>query len=407
MDADERPDENVFENDPSTADDAWAEEGEALNADAEATQVLPAAEDDPEATAVLGTPDAPPSAAPVITDEEAASATAPDDEAAGTAPAASGRGRRIGLIVGLALLLVALAVGGWFWWDSSQKAAREQAVRDRTTAYLTALADADAAGALETLAEQPANTTLLTDEVLAASREAAAITDVAVGAVAFDPGDETKATADVTYTIGTQPVEATLDLTGDGRTHWGIADGLGDLTTTTVAALTVNGATLTETTSPVFPGTYTAASTNQYVTLNGTTTALLADPTAEPAQLTPEHALSEAGTQAVLAAVKGRFDECLASTETLPGNCPFGVDPGPVTIENNQVSYQLQNDPWAGFTPTLDVATLTASGTIHFEIDAHAVASFDGRTGNVKADVDADRAYAVNLTQDPLTVTWS
>lgn len=188
MDVDERNDDNVFENDPA-ADDAWADPGDPQDTDAEATQVLPAAEDDPEATAVLGTPDAAPAAEPVAADEVASEdvpagetavfAEAPvvtDDEAAAAAPAAvaapaaSGRGRRTGLIIALALLLIALAIGGWFWWDSSQKAAREQAIRDTSTAYLSALTNADAAAALDTLAEQPANTTLLTNDVLAASR---------------------------------------------------------------------------------------------------------------------------------------------------------------------------------------------------------------------------------------------
>lgn len=381
MDADERPDEDVRD----TADPA----------DETATEDEPAAAD--------AVPEASVPQASVPLDRY----TAGGVDLAAAEAAASGRKRRALLLVGLSVLLIVLCVGGWFWWDANQRAARGQAIRDTATAYLAALADADADAALATLAQRPDNTTLLTDEVLVASRATAAISDVAVTDVTVSPEDERRASAAVTYRIGTQPVETTLALTGDGRTSWRIADGLGDLTIDSVAALTVNGATLTETTNPIFPGIYTAAATNPHLTLNGTTTTLLTAPDAQAQPLTVTHALSESGTQAVLGAVKGRFDECLASTSTLPENCPFGVDPGGVAIVDNQVEYELKNDPWAGFSPTLDVATLTASGVIHFEIDGSAVVSFEGRTGRVRANVDNDRTYTVDLTRDPLTVVWS
>ncbi|MDN5570010.1 MAG: hypothetical protein L0G22_01925 [Propionibacteriaceae bacterium] len=337
----------------------------------------------------------------------AVGATAVGGTAAGAPTAVEpARRQRTGLIIGLILLLLALIVGGWLWWDATSRAQRDEAIRSTATTYLNSVAGSDAAGALATLAEQPSNTTLLTDEVLQASAETTPITDITVGTVTSE--GET-ASADVSYRIGEEAVQLTLPMTGDGRTTWHLTDGLGELTTTTTDHLTVNGAELTEATNPVFPGTYTAASSHERLTLNGTTSALVASPQADAAELSPEFALSEAGSQAVLNAVRTRFDECVASTESLPANCPFGVDAGEgVVVEDGSVRFSVNNDPWEGFAPALDPATMTASGTIHMNMGATANVTYNGLVNpESSVNFEVDRAYAVNVIDDPMVVTWS
>ena len=92
--------------------------------------------------------------------------------------------------------------------------------------------------ALATLADKPANTTLLTGEVLAASRTAAPLTDIRVGAPAFDGGSA--ATIPASYKLGDQAASTTLHLEGDGRTQWLLSDGTADLTLSSTAGLQVN-----------------------------------------------------------------------------------------------------------------------------------------------------------------------
>ncbi|WP_342372072.1 hypothetical protein PCC79_13005 [Propioniciclava soli] len=394
-----QPDGPVDGTDPSTesipgdfTDSGWA--------DAAPTEALPV-DEAYVADARDGQPDEvhPVAADPALTP---AAATGGASAATAVAAPASGRGRRTAWIIGILVLLAALIAAGWWWWDSTQRAQREEAIRTTAQTYLDSLAAADAEGALATLAEQPANTTLLTDEVLQASVEASPLSAIAVGEVTSEGQN---ATADVTYRIGEEDVALTLPMTGDGARTWHLTDGLGELTLASTDHLTVNGAELTEATNPVFPGTYTAAATNQYLVLNGATSAFIPSPQADAATITPEFALSDPGRESILAAVRTRLDECVASTETLPGNCPFGLAADGAEVSN--VRFQLNNDPWAEFAPALDMAAMTASGTVHLDITGFATVTAAGLTGDVDQNFAVDRAWSVNLTEDPLVVTWS
>lgn len=214
------------------------------------------------------------------------------------------------------------------------------------------------------------------------------------------------ATAQVSYRLGEQDVQTTLALTGDGRSDWKIADGTSELLINETRNLTVNGATLTEPANPVFPGTYTAASANQHVQLTGEGTATIPSPEVPSASLNVTQGLSEAGQQAVTAAVKARFDECLTSKESLPGNCPFGVNTEGVELGPEGVTYALTNDPWTGMVSELDAGAMSAGGTFHFEVTATATVTREGLTTTLTLPLAADRGYNVDLTQDPLAVTW-
>ena len=300
--------------------------------------------------------------------------------------------------------LVIAVVAGIVWFAvTTSRENREAAMRGVATGYLTAIAEADAGAALERLAEPPANTTLLTDEVLASSREAAPLTDIAAGALS---GTETAPTVAVTYRLGDEPVETTIVLSPTGGS-WKIADGTVDLTIPERRSLSVNGATVTEEVTPVFPGTYTATATSDKVALTGTPTLVVTTPDQTDANLDVTVGLSELGTQTVLGAVKGRFDECLTATESRPANCPFGVSTDGVEVAPGSVKFALVNDPWAAFAPTLDPATLVASGTLPIQVNATATVTRDGLTADATTTQTADRGYAVDLTKDPAVVTWS
>lgn len=301
------------------------------------------------------------------------------------------------------LLVLALIAGiAWFVVSSSRQV-RETAIREAATSFLTAVAEGNATAALDLLAEQPANTTLLTDAVLAASQQAAPITAVEVGALG---GTEDAPTVDATYQVGDEAVSTTLTLSPDGRA-WKVTDGTVDLTVPERRALTVNGVEVTEEVNPVFPGTYTAAAVSDKVALTGEPTATVTAPEQEGTRIEVTPGLSELGTQTVLETVKSRFDACLAETVSRPVNCPFGVDTTGVEVAEGTVKFNLASDPWAEFVPTLDPDTLVASGRFSYLINATATVTKDGLTTEATAPLSTERGYAVDLTKDPATVTWS
>lgn len=357
------------------------------------TSVLPAQEA-PGLDAVDPRADAP-------ADPQDEASTDPQDEA--PAEASAGPDRRKIAMLGAGLLVVIL-IGVIVWFAvSTSVVARENAIKGTATAYLTAIAEADADGALNQLAERPANTVLLTRDVLEASQRTAPLADIEVTSV--EQRDE-QATANATYRIGDELIGTQLQLVGDGRTSWKIAGGTAVLTVPETRGLTVNGATLTEAANPVFPGTYTATPRSEYLSLDGETTAFIGNPAQEGAQIAVTPMLSDAGHEAVLTAVKTRFDECLAATVSRPADCPFGVSTEGVEIAPDSVRWTLTNDPWDGFTPTVDPSSLLASGAFYYEITGTATVTINDLTGEVSQPFAQHRDFEVDLTQSPAVVVW-
>lgn len=322
-------------------------------------------------------------------------------------PAASdpgqARNHRLARILG-ALVAVALFVGGSVWLAAQSAATnREKAIRTTATTYLTALAAGDAEGALATLEAEPQNRVLLSESVLKAAMAASPLTDPTVTAVTSKDGD---ATAAVTYSLGGKPVTTTLALKGDGKMAWKIADGVSDLMVTNVQGLTVNGATITQPVNPVFPGTYTAVATTDLIKLDGTTSAVVSDPSVPVSTLEVTPALSEKGVTDARAAAKAAFDACLATKVSAPAGCPWALDETNVTVAPDSVRYKLLNDPWTAWTPTLDLATMTAKGIAHYTVDATATITVGELSGDGTIRIDRDTLPVVDLTSNPMKVVW-
>lgn len=325
------------------------------------------------------------------------------DDSAGSRTVDDARRGPRPLVWALAVLLVLALIGGVVWFAvSTTRANREASIRDTATAYLTAVAEGDAAAALNLLAEKPANVALLTDDALAASKQAAPLTEIRAGAVGG--GDDTP-TVDVSYRLGEEAVSTTLKLTGDGSS-WKVSDGTGELVVPERRALTVNGVTLTEENNPVFPGRYTAAPVNDRVRLDGETVGTIATPEQDPTSLQVTPVLSEAGREVVLNAVRTRYDECLAATESRPANCPFGVSTDGVQVAEGSVRFTGVNNPWEGFAPTLDPGAMTVAGKIPFEVRATATVSRGGLSMDATTALRGERGYTVDLNQDPAVVSW-
>lgn len=367
--------------------------------DADPTEVLPAVDDQPtppEATAADAHAAAPHAPAAASEAHAAASPHAP------TAPPRVPRWRRPAVIVSAALALVLIVVGVvWTVWQNAADA-RDQAIRGTATGYLDAVARGDANAALGYLAQQPTSRELLTDDVLKASAQTAPLTDITV--TAFQARTD-GATVAVAYKLGGQDVAADLSLVGD-RTSWKLVTGLSELQVTNTAGLTVNGATITQTVHPVFPGTYTAAPVIGQLALDGAPTVTIPAPTTPAATLQVTPRLSDAGVAESRAALKTAIEACVASKVSAPPDCPWRIDETGVQVTPDSLRYVLKNDPWSAWTPTLDLPTMSAKGVAHYTVEATANVTTADRSGDITVTLDRDTPVTIDLRVTPLKVAW-
>lgn len=323
-------------------------------------------------------------------------------------PRASGRGvarRTVAVAVAGIVSLVALVAGGVWWYGATQASNRERAIVGAVEGFYDALAAADAPRAVGFVAGSVPPGELLTSEVLAASQQEAPLAGVRLGQVATAEPYET-ATVPVTYTLGGEEVATDVALTREGSA-WKIDGALTALSVSGTEGFTVNGVRLTQATHQVLPGTYTAAPASEAIALDGTTTATVAAPGADAVALEVTPELSEQAADEMTAAAKKALKACLDARVSSPPGCPWTLDEKGATVKAGSVRYSLENDPWKGFEPTLDLATMTARGKVRVEVEARATVTFEGRTGEVTRPVEFDSTLVTDLTTRPYTVAWT
>ena len=336
----------------------------------------------------LGTPEPVPAGPPVLDQypagpfdtrsadpEPPSRPQAPEPPYPGTAQdpwSAPAQRRRKGLwlVVAGAAALAVVAVGVLLLWgrffggskDDTAKASADRvaAVESTVRGYLEAVASGDAATALGYLAEKPASTELLTDGVLAASNQTAALTgiDVTIVTPAAATGTPTAPTSASTTALGTASADDTAEVTARYRLgdtdvdqtftvverggSWKVVGGTAtvDLSVSTGSLpLAVNGQAVSEASAAVlFPGSYTIAVTGDvatYLTL-GTATFQVTDLTSTKAP-TVSVALTDDGATAFRQAVRTAVDACVASPN-LDSGCPGSGLDVPATMGDGTVT---------------------------------------------------------------------
>jgi len=262
---------------------------------------------------------------------------------------------KILLFGGIGVVVLALIIGGFAFWNYQQQVEADKkvvlAAQETVQGYLDAVATGDAEKALGYAATKP-DGPLLTNEVAQAAAKAAGIkvasVDPAVATKDKD-GKWTKATVHASYTVGDKTVSRDFPLTRSGDA-WKI-----DKVTGTVSLgkssvpFKINGASITDTTSTeALPGTYAITSDDEVfefqsksftVTEPGSQVKWLAD--TKPT----DKALS-----AAKALLVNRYQECLKDTNNLAqDNCPFGfkLPPG-VSLVKGSVRFTPSGDPFSG-----------------------------------------------------------
>ena len=185
--------------------------------------------------------------------------------------------------------------------------------------YLEALAAGDAATALGYADSTPADTSLLTNEVLAASNAIAPITEIKV----TPPATEFSTTT-ATYVLGDQAVTTDFYTTKSAGV-WKIRRLAREVSLFGMngVALTLNGAAVSSDKMTLFPGAYTLAATNpNYKVGGGTFTVLSPEDYTSPDF---ELGLSTAGLTALRNAAQTKLVYCVKQTSLAPKGCGFSI----------------------------------------------------------------------------------
>lgn len=197
------------------------------------------------------------------------------------------------------------------------------------TAYLNALAASDAEAALAILTSEPADTTLLTSSMLAASTDLAPMSDIVVEEPAVTEADSVDVA--VSYRLGTTTIDSTVRAVRDSNFLWTV---LGITTmaappTTTGLDLTLNGIDIDDPDEMVlFPGTYELATTTPSFTITGTTRTYLSLDEVHPGFDDAEPALDDEGLTHFRDVIGTAVATCVESSALDPG-CGVAITSSP------------------------------------------------------------------------------
>lgn len=343
----------------------------------------------------------------------------PGQPGAPTAPGAPRKGLGTGAIVGIVAGAVGiLAVAGvgisLALAAGSGSSAREEAAAT-VEGYLTALAESDAETALSFLDDSAGHdTTLLTDDMLAASNALAPL-----GGIEVVVPEEADFSVEIsaTYTIGEEDVATTFSVSDyDDDGVWSISGGTAEISSSLFdgLALTLNGIEIEDATSAeVFPGTYELATVTPNFVLTGPTTITIPAPFEVPSLSDIRATLTDEGVTTFRALVTADVAACLAST-TLSAGCgltlPATLSDGTVLTEGT-ITRSLSAEGQAtldGLTPEESFSDpLFVNGPFIGGVETNAQCTKDGQTGTCSVLFGPSLgAPLVDFTTEPPVVRW-
>ena len=245
--------------------------------------------------------------------------TPPNTGGAGSGP--SGRNRKP-LLIALAVIVVLVGAGVAYMRVSGGSASSSLTAAETVTAYLEALSSGDAEKALSYNKSEPANSDLLTNEILSKQIAEMPISDIRI----LDEGEELAGigmgAVKVAVKFGDQLSDSTVRLSKVEDT-WKIDEGINKIEFSNPSGadetLTIFGKEMKKGEAfYVFPGFVEVGSSNEYLDVTSDSPLLAAGTT----YLRPTYVLNDDGVDAVSTVMAEAFAACERSKLLDPPDCP-------------------------------------------------------------------------------------
>ena len=271
---------------------------------------------------------------------------------------------------------------------------------DTVLRFFRAVRDNDAKAALAELATTPADTTFITDAILAAGHSTSAITEISVPAT-----DST--VVPVSYKLGGEMVTDRISVEPVGNGYkistslnsGGIAlkDGIRKQ-----LPLSIAGTAVTTDTVMLLPGSYPLTTVSDHVRY-GTGSLVVKRLADAPSANDLTLAVSDAGRNAVATAVTASLEACAAEKSFTPAGCPFKLTV--TTADPSTVVWTVLSHPADGVK-----ITISATDVSHSTVEVPLTMRISYLDGAVTVSQDLPNIQAVgtiDLVADPTTVVWT
>ena len=271
---------------------------------------------------------------------------------------------------------------------------------DTVLRFFQAVSDNNAKAALAELATPPADTTFITNEILAAGHTAGRISAISVPAtnstvvpVSYTLGGET-----VTDRISVQPV-------GNGYKVATSLNSGGIALKSRIRPelpLSIAGTRVTTDTVVLLPGSYPLTTLTDHVRY-GTGSLVVKRLNDAPSANDLKLEVTDAGQKAATTAVAASLIACAAQKSFTPAGCPFKLTV--TTADPATVTWTLLSKPTDGVKITIS-ATDVAQSTVEVALTMRI--SYVNGTAAVSQDLATIQAAGtIDLLSNPTTVTWT
>ncbi|MET0693100.1 MAG: hypothetical protein ABWY56_04170 [Propionibacteriaceae bacterium] len=306
------------------------------------------------------------------------------------------------------LLLACVAIG-----LRATVSARDRADNDQldgpqahvVLAYLRALAAADADTALELSATRPADTRLLSSQVMAESQSRLPLSDFVVTSVAVHGA---RGVVDVSYRMGQLGVSTVLPVVQVGDT-WRLERGYAvvDLSPAGPVPVRIDGHRV-GTRIVLFPGSHRIVTGLRWLSFGENAQWLVTSPDDVGPLATPlQVILTPSGRAAFLTAVEQAIARCTSVRATAPPGCPFSVAvERSLRVRSSSIGWQLERHTFGQLEPQMLPGRQThvarAGAVLGFRFSAEATEQ--GRTKKVVLTVRRYVTVNVDMLERPLRV---
>ena len=271
--------------------------------------------------------------------------------------------------------------------------------------YLTALSSGDADTALSYGATKPAESSMLTDEVLADASQRAPLTSIDVPAVE----GQSPASVRASYKIGETPVTETFTVIKQGE-EWKLERVAADVELGLIRSgsvpLLLNGTKVSKSALSLFPGSYTFSTGLDYVDYGAKPTILIKTPSAFPNTTELAVRVNGKGKSAAVAAAKKSYANCLKSDDPAPSKCPNRWTSSDAKWRKGTVNWEQRgSDPFK----KAKVITSGVSAQVHIplRVELSGTCTQGGRTGRcIGATITGTSIAMTSLNTKSPKIRW-